>query len=104
MPPPRSRARRFEILQDDNPDGNALLPITVAVVLKDGAVHERTVEVAYGNPAKPMSREAHLAKFRRNWLSGATPLDPAAGERLIAAIEDVEAVAEVRELGDLAGG
>ena len=103
-PETHALARRFEIVADDNPDGNALLPVTVAVALKDGTAHERTVEVAYGNPAKPMSREAHLAKFRRNWLSGATPLDPAAGERLIAAIEDVEAVAEVRELVDLAVG
>ncbi len=101
-PATHALARRFEIVADDNPDGNALLPVTVAVALKDGTTHETTVDVAYGNPAKPMSRAAHLAKFQRNWVSGATALDPAAGERLVAAIDDLEAVAEVRELIDLA--
>ena len=51
-----------------------------------------------------MTREAHLAKFRRNWLSGATPLDPAAGEQLVAAVDHIETVAEVRDLIDLAVG
>ena len=35
------------------------------------------VEDVYGSPARPMGREARLAKFRRNWISGAAPLDEA---------------------------
>ncbi len=101
-PATHALARRFEIVQDDNPDGNTLLPITVAVTLGDGSRPERSLDLVYGNPAKPMTRDAHLAKFRRNWVSGATPLDPAAGERLIAAIDELEDVSETRELIDLA--
>jgi hypothetical protein len=53
-----------------------------------------------------MSRDAHLAKFRRNWVSGARRLDEAKGERLIQLVDDVEALSDVRDLVGLtrAGG
>ncbi|MDP6709071.1 MAG: MmgE/PrpD family protein, partial [Alphaproteobacteria bacterium] len=72
--------RRFEIRIDDNPDPNALTPIRVEMALKDGSRHEITIDTVYGNPAKPMTLEAHLAKFRRNWEAGARPLSPANAE------------------------
>ncbi len=55
----------------------------------------------YGHPANPLSREAHVEKFRRNWVCGAVPLDEAKGERLIGLVDDLEAVADSRELIDL---
>ncbi len=48
-----------------------------------------------------MSREAHVEKFRRNWVCGAVPLDEAKGERLIGLVDDLEAVADIRELIEL---
>ncbi len=45
-----------------------------------------------------MSRDAHLAKFRGNWVSGARRLDEARGERLIRLVDDLETVSDVREL------
>ncbi len=100
-PETRTLARRFEMLPDDNPDPNALVPITVTLVLTDGRQHAITLDAVYGGPARPMSREAHLEKFRRNWVSGSTPLDEAKGERLIGLVDDLEAVAEARELIEL---
>jgi aconitate decarboxylase len=94
-------ARRIAIDADDNPDPNALAPVTVAVRLKNGTTHELMVQEVYGSPAKPMGREAHLAKFRANWISGAAPLPQRAGERLIAMVDDLEAVPDVRALVDL---
>ena len=94
-------ARRIAIHADDNPDPNALAPVTVAVRLKNGTTHELMVREVYGSPAKPMGREAHLAKFRANWISGARPLPESAGERLIALVDDLEAVPDVRALVDL---
>jgi aconitate decarboxylase len=55
----------------------------------------------YGSPARPMSRDAHLAKFRRNWVSGARRLDEASGERLIRLVDGVEALGDVRDLVEL---
>jgi hypothetical protein len=48
-----------------------------------------------------MSREAYLAKFRRNWSAGAVPLPEAAGDALVARIDALEALADVTELVDL---
>jgi aconitate decarboxylase len=63
-------------------------------------LHEIRIDEVYGSPARPMGREAHLAKFRRNWLAGARPLPPAAGERLIALVDELETVGDVTELID----
>jgi len=106
-PATHALARRFDMNVDDNPDPNALGPVTVSVELREGGQrHELRVDHMYGSPARPMSREAHLAKFRRNWVSGARRLDEASGERLIQLVDGVEALDDVRDLADLtrAGG
>jgi 2-methylcitrate dehydratase PrpD len=92
-------AKRFEVRIDGNPDRNALTPVTIELALKDGRRHAITLETIYGNPAKPMSREAHLQKFRRNCAAGARPL--ATGEALIAAVDGLEQLADARRLVDL---
>lgn len=94
-------AQRIGLQADDNEDPNALVPVTIVVRLTDGTMREVLVRKVYGSPAKPMSREARLAKFRTNWVSGARALPEAAGERLIDLIDDLEAVGEVAELVDL---
>jgi aconitate decarboxylase len=94
-------AQRITVGADDNPDPNALTPVSVAVRLNRGATHETCVSEVYGSPARPMGREAHLAKFRANWISGTKPLPEAAGERLIELVDDLEAVRDVAALVDL---
>src|SRR5690606_19907885 len=64
-------ARWVQLSPDDNPDPNALGPVTVAARLRGGRTHEAGITEVYGSPARPMGREAHLAKFRTNWISGA---------------------------------
>ena len=94
-------ARRFDVAIDDNPDPNALHPVEVDMRLKDGRTLSRRIEVVYGNPAKPMTREAHLDKFRGNWTSSLRPLDPASGETLIARIDALEDESDVGSFVDL---
>jgi 2-methylcitrate dehydratase PrpD len=94
-------AQRVTVSADDNPDPNALGPVNVVVRLRGGAMHEASVGEVYGSPARPMGREAHLAKFRANWISGARPLPEAAGERLIELVDELEAVRDVAVLVDL---
>ena len=93
-------AARVSVEADGNPDPNALGPVEVEVRLGGGARHEIRIAEVYGSPARPMGREAHLAKFRRNWLAGAEPLPPAAGERLVALVDELETVGDVTELID----
>jgi 2-methylcitrate dehydratase PrpD len=101
-PATHALARRFAVRADANPDPNALGPVTVELTVKGGRRHEIAVEHMWGSPAHPLSREAHLAKFHRNWMSGARPLDEDAGARLVRLIDDLEALTDVRELVDLA--
>ena len=93
-------ARRITVEIDDNPDPNALTPLTVDVALQNGDRHTITLDVVYGNPAKPMRREDHLAKFRRNGASAARPLDTDGLEGLIAQIDQLENVADATSLID----
>jgi aconitate decarboxylase len=94
-------AQRVIVSADGNPDPNALAPVTVVVRRNGDATLETCVSEAYGSPARPMGREAHLAKFRANWLSGASPLPEAGGERLIELVDDLETVGDVSALVDL---
>lgn len=94
-------AGRIAILPDDNPDPNALAPVTVTVRLRSGGELTRSVAVVYGNPAKPLTREAHLAKFRTNLGFAAGPLPAANADRLIAMVDDLESLDDVRRLVDL---
>ena len=94
-------AQRIRLSPDDNPDPNALAPVTVVVRLQGGTTYELRISEVYGSPARPMGREAHLAKFRANWISGARSLPEAAGERLIELVDELESVPDVAELVDL---
>ena len=71
-------AGRVRVETDGNPDPNALAPVAVEIALKDGRRLARRVEDVPGGPARPLSREQHLAKFRGNWAWAG--LDPQAGE------------------------
>ena len=97
-PNTRALAGRFDIVIRDAGDPNALVPQSVSVSLKDGREHAVDIAEVIGSPAKPLSRERHLAKFRRNWVSGMRSLSPAAGEQLIAMVDALEAVEYCREL------
>jgi aconitate decarboxylase len=94
-------ARRIKVVVDSNPDPNALTPIRVSVRLRDGHALSRSIDVVYGNPAKPMSREAHLAKFRRNFASALNPLPLENADALIEIMDRIEDVQDVRHISNL---
>jgi aconitate decarboxylase len=83
---------------DANPDPNALMPQRIEVELRSGKRHATLLEHAVGHPARPLTRAQHLAKFRRCWTYGSTALDLERGERLIALVDRLESVPDVREL------
>ena len=97
-------AYKVTIETDGNPDPNALAPVTVTVKLAGGASHARTLDTIYGNPANPMTHEAHLAKVRTNAKAAARPLPDASIEAIIAMVEGLEHQASVKPLLDLAFG
>jgi 2-methylcitrate dehydratase PrpD len=96
----QSLAARTSIEVRDRGDPNALTPIEVEVRTSDGRRHTATVEHVYGSPQRPMTRDAHLAKLRRN-ASLASPAIPAAKvDRLIALVDRLEAMPDVARLVD----
>jgi hypothetical protein len=54
-----------------------------------------------GSPGRPLDRERHLAKFRSACRSAAVPVSDARIEALVAAVEALEGLADVRDLVDL---
>lgn len=91
-------AQKVAITKDSNSDPSALAPVTVVVNLTDGRRLETTQALIYGNPAKPMTPDAHLEKFRNNWLSGAAPLPVENGEALIETVAAIDAVSDIRQI------
>jgi aconitate decarboxylase len=92
--------RRIKVVVDGNPNPNALTPITVRIRLKDGRELSRTIDTVYGNPARPMSREAHVHKFRRNFASALNPLPVENADRLIEMLDRLEELQDVRRVGE----
>ena len=86
-------------IEDGSTDPNALAPQSVVVRLRSGAELHWRCETMRANPARPLSRDEHLAKFRRCWdFAQAKLVDR---ERVIAMVDELEAVADVRDLGVL---
>jgi 2-methylcitrate dehydratase PrpD len=58
-------AAKVEVVQDDNPDENALSPQRIRVRLVSGAVHEVVLPVVYGHPDAALSDAENEEKFFR---------------------------------------
>jgi aconitate decarboxylase len=93
--------RQIKVVVDGNPDPNALTPVVVTVRLSRGRELSRRIDTVYGNPAKPMSREAHLAKFRRNFSSAVNALPARNADALIETLDGIEHVPDVRQISEL---
>jgi 2-methylcitrate dehydratase PrpD len=91
-------AKLVTVAGNDNPDPNALAPQSVQIRLKDGSVLDWSCDVMLANPARPLSQEAHLAKFRRCWEFAAEPLPEANREALITLVDHLQDVTDIKEL------
>jgi hypothetical protein len=72
--------------------------------MENGEKFFKRLDTVYGNPNKPLTRDAHLAKFRRNWKASAISLPIEDGEEIIKIIDNLEEVEDIRALIDLATG
>ena len=97
-------AARVVTKVDDNPDPNALAPQTVVVHLKTGAALRWQCTTMLANPARPLTREQHLAKFHRCCSFSADALRPDASADLVDMVDRLEEIDDVRLLTGLASG
>jgi aconitate decarboxylase len=95
-------AARVETRDDGNPDPNALAPQTLIVRLKNGKELRWRCEAMLANPARPLTRSQHLAKFHRCLNFTAEALPPESALRLIEVVDRLEELDDVRLLANLA--
>ena len=93
-------AARIRVRGDANPSLSALAPQRVELRLRDGSQHSIDLPAVLGAPGRPLSEQAHLAKFRRAAASGLRPLPAPRVEALIALVERLETLGDVRQLVD----
>jgi aconitate decarboxylase len=93
-------AARIRIRPDANLSLSALAPQRVEVRLLDGSAHAIDLPAVLGAPGRPLSRERHLAKFRRATASAERPLDASRVEDIIGLVDRLEEIDDVRVLVD----
>ncbi|TPG44202.1 MmgE/PrpD family protein [Roseomonas nepalensis] len=91
-------AARVRMESDGGSDPNALVPIEVRMTLTDGRVRHWRCEQMLASPARRLTREQHLAKFHRCWEFARDPLPAAARDALIAMVDDLENLPDLRAL------
>jgi len=96
-------ARRVRLVDDGNPDPNALAPQRVTVRLKDGRQLDWSCVTMLAHPTRPLSRDQHVTKFRRCLEFAAAPLPADTAARLVETVDHLERVDDARTLAALAG-
>ncbi|MEI5668390.1 MmgE/PrpD family protein [Bosea sp. CCNWLW174] len=94
-------ARKITMLSDGSDKPNALVPVDVTIRLKNGTELSWRCEQMLASPQRRLSRELHLKKFRRCWEFAADALTADARETLIAMVDDLETVRDMREVARL---
>ncbi|KAF2643772.1 MmgE/PrpD [Massarina eburnea CBS 473.64] len=94
-------AKRIQMVSDGQADPNALVPVSVEIETTDGETKKWKCEQMLASPSRRLSREQHLAKFRRCWEFAAEPLSKTARENLILMVDDLENSTDVRTLTKL---
>jgi len=97
-------AKRIRVVVDPKLAAKDILPARMTAVLKDGTAVAEEVPVPLGNPYNPMTAEQCRSKFRKCLEYSDFPMDGKASEALVGIVENLEAVADVKELIDMMAG
>lgn len=100
-PAVHAAAARITVVQDDNPDPNAISPQSFDFTLADGRAVTVDVPYIFGHPQNPLSPAQNEAKFRACAAAAARPLPPAQMEELMSAIAGLEDLPDVAILARL---
>jgi aconitate decarboxylase len=91
------------VQMDSNPDPNALVPQHLVVRLRDGRELHWSCKSMLASAERPLTREQHLAKFRRCCAFAGRPWQAAEADALIATVDRLETLDDVRVLTKLLG-
>jgi aconitate decarboxylase len=89
-------AAKVRVVQDDNPDQNALSPQRISLRLGSGATHEVVLPVVYGHPDAALTEAENEEKFFRCCGHAGMPEDQARAIRdLVAGVESLPDVSAI---------
>jgi 2-methylcitrate dehydratase PrpD len=97
-------AARMQVVVNDVTEASAFVPQSARALLKDGRVLEVGIERLLGTPQRPLSREAHLAKFRACCAFGFGEANSPLEDALLEATDQLTELTDVGLLGRLAAG
>jgi 2-methylcitrate dehydratase PrpD len=97
-------AEKVNIVVDDNPDPNALSPVTLKITASTGATYSKTIDTVLGHPSKPLDRKTHLTKFETNCKYATMPPPAVNQKHLIRMVDQLEDLTDVRQILDLIAG
>jgi 2-methylcitrate dehydratase PrpD len=97
-------AKRIEVVINDVASQSAFAPQTAIAQLTDGSSLEVAIDALLGAPARPLSRDQHVAKFRSCIGFGFGAARPDIEDALIGATNDLASLADIGMLGRLAAG
>jgi 2-methylcitrate dehydratase PrpD len=100
-PATHALAARVRTVEDGSTNQSALAPQTVIIRLRSGTKLNWACESMLASPARRLTREAHLAKFRGCWEFAEGALPAAARERLIEQVEGLETLPDASLLAEL---
>ncbi len=100
----RALGARITVLDNGTTDPAAFTPQIATATLKDGRTVTAQIDALYGSPADPMSREAHIEKFRSCCAFGFGDTQADIENRLIQLTDKLETLDDVSRLARLAAG
>jgi 2-methylcitrate dehydratase PrpD len=97
-------AQRISVQEVPGNDPAAFTPQTLTATRRDGSKVQASTSTLYGSPADPLSRQAHLAKFRACVAFGFGTARAGLTEHLIETVDTLESVEDASLLNRLAAG
>ncbi len=94
-------APRISMLSDGSSNPNALVPVDVTIKLVGGKTLHWHCDAMLASPGRRLTREQHVTKFRRCCDFAHGPFPQQQQDALIAAIDDLETMPDVRALAGL---
>lgn len=91
-------ADKFVVVVNDIADPNAMNPQRIKVELTDGRTLCRDIPATLGSPARPLTQQQHLAKFRRCCQAAPNPLSESQIQQIIDMTDALENVENVEQL------
>jgi aconitate decarboxylase len=94
-------APKIRMISDGSDDPNALVPVDVTIVLTSGQTLRWHCAAMLASPTRRLTRAQHLTKFRRCCDFAHAPMPERQRDALIAAVDDIESIADIRALTKL---